>query len=146
MTAEAEDKMFVKSVRDVVAARDMPAVQADVCVRDACEVMDAFNIGAVLVLQGEALAGILSERDVVRRCVLTGFDPVETAVSAIMTADPRSVQADQGLADAIALLEEGHFRHLPVLDGETPIGLLSVRDVPTEYRMLWERFREMRGR
>ena len=137
--------MFVKSVRDVVAAREMPAVQADVCVRDACEVMDGFDIGAVLVLQGAALAGILSGRDVVRRCVLTGFDPVETAVSAIMTADPSTVQADQGLSDAIALLEEGGFRHLPVLDGDLPIGLLSVRDVPTEYRMLWERFREMRG-
>lgn len=138
--------MLVKSVRDVVAARAMPAVQSDVSVRDACEVMDGFDIGAVLVLEGEALAGILSERDVVRRCVLTGFDPVETAVSAVMTADPRTVQADQGLADAISLLDEGGFRHLPVLDGETPIGLLSVRDVPTEYRMLWERFREMRGR
>lgn len=146
MTDDVEVDMFVKSVRDVVAAREMPAVQAEVCVRDACEIMDAFDIGAILVLQGAALAGILSERDVVRRCVLTGFDPVETMVSAIMTADPMTVQADQGMSDAISLLETGGFRHLPVLDGETPIGLLSIRDVPTEYRMLWERFREMRGR
>lgn len=145
MTDDVEVDMFVKSVRDVVAAREMPAVQAEVCVRDACEIMDAFDIGAILVLQGTALAGILSERDVVRRCVLTGFDPVETMVSAIMTADPMTVQADQGMSDAISLLETGGFRHLPVLDGETPIGLLSIRDVPAEYRMLWERFREMRG-
>ncbi len=137
--------MIVKSVRDVVSSRELPAVQADVCIRDASEVMDAFDIGAILVLQGDALAGILSERDVVRRCVLTGFDPVETAVGAIMTADPQSVQADQGLADAIALLDGGGFRHLPVLDGDRPIGILSVRDIPAEYRMLWERFREMRG-
>ncbi|QYZ71659.1 CBS domain-containing protein [Neotabrizicola shimadae] len=137
--------MFVKSVRDVVAAREIPAVQADVGVRDACELMDAFDIGALLVLEGPSLVGILSERDVVRRCVLAGYDPVETPVSAIMTGDPATVQADQGLADAIAALEQGGFRHLPVMDGETPIGLLSIRDVPVEYLMLWERFHQMKG-
>jgi CBS domain-containing protein len=137
--------MLIKSVHDVVAGRTMPSIEAGATIRAACEVLDHHNVGAVVVVKHGALAGILSERDVVRKCVLQGLDPASALVDAIMTADPRTVGAEQGLSDAIAILEAGGFRHLPVLLAGRPVGLLSIRDVPVEYRMLWERFREMRA-
>lgn len=137
--------MIVKTVGEVLAGRDLPAVQADVCVLDACEIMDGFDVGAVVVLSGDRMVGILSERDAVRRCLLMRGDPVEMLASDIMTTDPVTIDVRQGLAEAIALLEQGRFRHLPVMDGDRPVGLLSFRDIPAEYRMLLERFREMRA-
>ena len=137
--------MLIKSVHDVIANRSLPSVRAEDTIRAACEVLDHHDVGAVVVVKDGALVGILSERDIVRKFVLQDLDPVSTRVEAIMTSDPLTVGADQGLADAIALLEEGGFRHLPVMMDGQPVGLLSVRDVPVEYRMLWERFREMRA-
>jgi CBS domain-containing protein len=137
--------MLIKSVHDVVAGRALPFVKTGETIRAACEVLDHHDVGAVVVVSDGVLVGILSERDVVRKCVLQGLDPASTPVDAIMTFDPRAVGAEQGLSDAIALLDAGCFRHLPVLMDGRPIGLLSIRDVPAEYRMLWERFREMRA-
>lgn len=137
--------MLIKSVHDVIANRSLPSVRAEDTIRAACEVLDHHDVGAVVVVKDGALVGILSERDIVRKFVLQDLDPVSTRVEAIMTSDPLTVGADQGLADAIALLEKGGFRHLPVMMDGQPVGLLSVRDVPVEYRMLWERFREMRA-
>ena len=137
--------MLIKSVHDVVADRALPFVTSGTTIRAACEVLDHHDVGAVVVVNDGALAGILSERDVVRKCVLQGLDPASAPVDAIMTSDPRTVDAGQGLSDAIALLEAGGFRHLPVMRDGRPVGLLSIRDVPVEYRMLWERFCEMRA-
>lgn len=145
MKGQGGPDMFVRSVQDLIAGRPLPAVRNDVSVREACEVMDGLDIGALLVLRDGALVGILSERDVVRRAVLLGLDPMETPVGDIMTPDPQVIQASHGLAEAISLLDEGGFRHLPVMEGDRPVGLLSTRDVPAEYRQLLARFREMRG-
>ena len=61
-----------------------------------------------------------------------------------MTADPKTVTASEGLNDALAHMTDGRFRHMPVMEDGRCIGLLSIRDIPTEYRMMYERFQEMR--
>ncbi|MFN6953029.1 MAG: CBS domain-containing protein [Albidovulum sp.] len=137
--------MFVRSVRDVLGERSVPAVAPAATVREAAHVLDHFDIGALVVLDGECLVGVISERDVIRRCVAQDADPAEVTVAQVMTRDPRTIDAEAGLADAIRMMTEAHCRHLPVMTGERCIGLLSIRDIPTEYRMMVERFAEMRG-
>lgn len=137
--------MFVRSVRDALGGRPLAAVQAGTTIREAAHLLDHFNIGAVVVLEGARLTGILSERDVIRRCVAQDADPATTRVEEAMTRDPETVDAAAGLSDAIAKMSAGGFRHLPVIGGDGCIGILSIRDIPTEYRMMYERFLEMRG-
>ena len=137
--------MFIRSVRDALQDRTLASVPLGTTIREAALVLDRFNIGAVVVLDGPHLAGILSERDVIRRCVAQDGNPATTLVDAVMTAAPETVEAGAGMADAIARMSAGGFRHLPVLEARACIGILSIRDIPTEYRMMYERFQEMRG-
>ncbi|GGW36693.1 signal transduction protein [Gemmobacter lanyuensis] len=137
--------MFIRSVREVVAGRSLPAVQIGTTVRAAAHVLDQFNIGALLVLEGTRLVGVMSERDVIRRCIGHDENPDTTCVEDIMTPDPKTVEAEAGLNDALAIMSEGHFRHMPVMDQGEVIALLSIRDIPTEYRLMYERFQEYRA-
>lgn len=136
--------MLLRSVRDILGDRALPSIAVDTTIRAAAEVLDHFNIGAVVVLDGDRLVGVLSERDIIRRCVAQGADPLTSKVADAMTSDPQTVSVTDGVAEAFARMTDGHFRHLPVMEGERCIGLLSVRDVPTEYRMMYERYQEMR--
>lgn len=138
--------MFVRSVREVVFGRALPCIASGASVRAAAHVLDEFNVGALVVLRGDDLLGLLSERDIIRKCIGQDRHSDSTAVDEVMTAAPRSVQADSGLNEAISLMAEGGFRHLPVMEDGRCIALLSIRDIPTEYRMMWERFREMTAR
>lgn len=138
--------MFIRSVRDVIQARDLPSVQTGATVREACHVLDRYNVGALVVLDGEWLLGVVSERDIIRKCLGQDRRSDETTVDEVMTPDPKTVTADEGLNDALANMTDGRFRHMPVMDGDRCIGLLSIRDIPTEYRMMFERFNEMRAK
>lgn len=85
------------------------------------------GVGAVLVLSGDSVSGILTERDVLR-AVATG--PVEgTRVASWMTRDPETVDASESTAQAAALMIHGGFRHLPVVDSGKPVGIVSIRDL-----------------
>ena len=138
--------MLIRSVKDVIAGRAVPAVAPWASIREAAEILDQFDIGALVVLDGSRLVGLLSERDVLRKVVGQGRAPDGAKVAETMTPDPVTVHEDDPLAEAIARMEAGHFRHLPVVDGTgTCTGLLSVRDIPAEYRVMYERFRELRG-
>lgn len=138
--------MFIRSVRDVIQARDLPSVQTGATVREACHVLDRYNVGALVVLDGEWLLGVVSERDIIRKCLGQDRRSDKTTVDEVMTPDPKTVTADEGLNDALANMTDGRFRHMPVMDGDRCIGLLSIRDIPTEYRMMFERFNEMRAK
>lgn len=138
--------MFIRSVRDVLGQRPVPSVAATATVRDAAHVLDKFDIGALVVLDGGRLVGVISERDVIRRCVAQDADPATVTVAEVMTPSPRTIDPEAGLADAIRIMAEAHCRHVPVMEGDRCIGLLSIRDIPTEYRMMVERFAEMSRR
>ena len=126
---------------------DVISVQPHRTLAEAIRTLSEKRIGAVVVMGADgALVGILSERDIIRRCIAQGADPATTLVADAMTPSPETVAATDGVADAFARMTDGRFRHLPVMEGGRCIGLLSVRDVPTEYRMMHERFQEMRRR
>lgn len=138
--------MFIRSIRDIVANRPAPTVAPQDSIREAARRLDRHGVGALAVLEDGRVVGLVSERDIIRKCISQDLSPDTTSVAQAMTPDPVTVQADQGLADAIHHMEGGHFRHLPVLDESGAcIGLLSIRDIPAEYRMMVERFREMQS-
>ena len=138
--------MLIRSIRDIVANRPAPVIAPGDSIREAAHRLDRHDVGALVVLDGARVAGLLSERDIIRKCIGLDLSPDATTVAQAMTPDPVTVRADDGLADAIRHMEAGHFRHLPVLDESGAcIGLMSIRDIPAEYRMMVERFREMRA-
>lgn len=138
--------MLIRSVKDVIAGREVPAIAPWASIREAAEILEHFDVGALVVIDGSRIVGLLSERDVLRKVVGQGRSPEGAKVAEAMTEDPVTVREDDPLAEAIARMEAGHFRHLPVVDGTGACtGMLSVRDIPAEYRVMYERFRELRG-
>src|SRR4051812_49433973 len=85
------------------------------------------SVGAILVLTGDSVSGILTERDVLRAVATGGVEG--TNVAAWMTRDPETVDADESTRQAASIMIHGGFRHLPVLDGGKPVGIVSIRDL-----------------
>jgi len=108
---------------------DVWSVTPHTTVFDALKILAEKNIGALLVLDQGTLAGIFSERDYARKVVLKGKTSKETPVSDIMTADVHSVDPSQSIVDCMALMTEKHIRHLPVMEGNNVVGLISIGDV-----------------
>lgn len=137
--------MIITSVAQLIGERPLAKVAAGASARDACDAMCRLDASAVVVVEDGRLVGVLSERDVVRKVVCAGKDPADTPASDIMTPSPRTIDADGDLAHALEIMSSGGFHHVPVTSNGEAVGLLSADDVPEEYRMLLERFREMRG-
>jgi CBS domain-containing protein len=108
-------------------SRDLLTVEATLPLADVAEKMVAREGGAVLVLDGERLAGILTERDVLR-AVARGIRD-DAAVRDWMTTDPETIEPDETTEHAATLMMHGGFRHLPVLEGDHVVGILSIRDL-----------------
>lgn len=134
--------MPITSIRQIVEGRDPATVPPAISVREACHVLNRNDIGAVAVVEEGRLVGILSERDVMRKCIGGNRRTDETSVAEIMTTDPTTIEADASLADAFRIMTEGRFRHLPVTDRGRMIAMLSIRDIPTQYRLMVERYTE----
>ena len=108
-------------------SRDLLTVAPQDRLGDVAQRMCERDVGAVLVMEGEALAGILTERDVLR-AVAAGIRD-DTVVSDWMTRDPETMDPDDTTQHAAVLMIHGGFRHLPLMDGDTPVGMLSIRDL-----------------
>jgi CBS domain-containing protein len=110
-----------------VMSRKLLTVEPTTTLSEAASAMTDRAVGAALVLTGEHVSGILTERDVLR-AVATGS--VEgTHVAAWMTRDPETVEISETTGQAAALMIHGGFRHLPVVDGGKPVGIVSIRDL-----------------
>jgi CBS domain-containing protein len=109
--------------------RNVISISPDVNVLEALKLMAKENIGAVMVLQGDNLVGILSERDYARKVVLEGKTSSSTKVSEIMTTKVITVEESQKVDDCMNIMNENHIRHLPVLSGGKVLGLISIGDV-----------------
>ena len=135
--------MIIRTIDALIAGRSLVSVRQDATVRTACGLLNDHNVGALAAMDGGALTGIMSERDVIRQCLHEPGALDRMRVSDIMTRDPVTIRRSAGLADAMARMQDGGFRHLPVLDDDgRVVGMISLRDIPTSYRMMAERFRE----
>ena len=104
-------------------------VAPDVSVFVALELLSTLRVGALMVMDGERLIGIFSERDYCRKVALKGRNSKEATVADIMTAEVFTVPSTTGTRTCMALMNEKHFRHLPVVDGDKVLGLISMRDI-----------------
>lgn len=117
-----------------LARTPAPSVQSTATIREAVGVMTSSNSGALVVLNGDRLAGILSERDVVMRGVGAGLDTAATPVTEIMSAPVESVTSSTPTGRAIEVMTRNRFRHLPITDDDGKVvGLLSSRDAFQEH-------------
>jgi len=108
------------------------AIAPEATVFEALNLMAEHNIGALLVMTGDEIKGIVSERDCIRKVDVMGRNTKDTPISQIMTSDVITVDADQPLEDCMGLMIDKNIRHLPVCEGKNLLGLLSVRDVLRE--------------
>ncbi len=125
----------MKYVRDVLQKKgfDIWSVTPDTPVYKALQLMSEKNCGAVLVLDQETLAGILSERDYARKVILEGKSSKNTPVEEIMSQRVVCIQPENTIDECMALMTDKRVRHLPVLkDGEALVGLISIGDVVKE--------------
>jgi CBS domain-containing protein len=123
-----------KTVREFLAGRPhrVIAVAPDDTVLQALKVMAESDVGAVLVMRGEAMIGILSERDCARKVDLRGRTAAGTRVREIMTEKVVFAKPTDTLVQCMSLMKGRHIRHLPVIEGSRLIGVLSSRDVLEE--------------
>ena len=121
----------MKSVRDLLAGKgtDIWSIAPDKTVYDALSMMADRGIGAVLVVEGARLVGILSERDYARQVILKGKASKDTPVREIMTTKLIHVTPEHTIDDCMAIMTDSRIRHLPVLSAEKLVGILSIGDV-----------------
>ena len=121
----------MRTVRQLLEAKspEVIAIGPDAPVIDAIRLMAERQIGALLVMEGPRLAGILSERDYARKVVLQGRSSKDTPVRAIMTAEVVTVAPGDSIDHCMQLVTDRRIRHLPVVDGGEVIGVLSIGDL-----------------
>ncbi len=112
---------------DAHMARDLVTVSGEERLVAAAARMVERGVGAALVLEGERLAGILTERDVLSAVAAGGVE--SAVVSRWMTPGPETIEPDDTTEHAAVLMIHGGFRHLPVVDAGRPVGILSIRDL-----------------
>src|SRR5579864_3397292 len=117
------------TLRDLLKDRKTYSVESARTVLEAARFMMEHNVGALPVLRNGELVGILSERDIMNRVVAVGRTPGTTAVSEVMTANPRAVPSDETIEECLFIMREFGFRHLPIVEGKELKGLVSLRDV-----------------
>jgi len=124
----------MSTVRDIIRKKgsDIWSIAPDATVYDALQMMAEKSAGALLVMTGDQVNGILSERDCVRRIDLEGRTSRATKVQDIMTGEVISVQVTEQLEECMTAMIDKNIRHLPVYEGSQLLGLISVRDVLKE--------------
>jgi CBS domain-containing protein len=124
----------MSTVRDMIRKKGegVITISPDATVLEALKLMAQHNTGALMVVNGVKVEGILSERDCVRKVELAGKTAKSTKVTEVMTSKVVYVEATQPLEECMALMIDKNIRHLPVYDGKELLGLISVRDVLKE--------------
>ncbi|MFN3588520.1 MAG: CBS domain-containing protein [Spirosomataceae bacterium] len=108
------------------------SVNPSTLVIDALQLMSDKNIGVVVVLEHDKLVGIFSERDYARKGVIQGRQAATTHISDVMTSNVFTVTREKTIRDCMSLMSTHKFRHLPVMDGEAVVGVLSISDIVTQ--------------
>ena len=125
----------METVKEILAVkgREIVSVRPEATLLAALEVMANKNVGAVLVLDAQGtLQGIFSERDFVRKIIIKGRAMETTLVKEIMTSRVLYVSPETTVSDCMSLMTEKRIRHLPVLEGGKPVGVVSIGDVIKE--------------
>ncbi|GLQ95688.1 CBS domain-containing protein [Dyella mobilis] len=124
----------MRQVKHLLATKgnDIFAVAPEAPVLDAIKHMAERGVGALLVMRGEQLVGIVSERDYARKVILQGRSSAQTAVSEIMSSPVLTVEPDTDAFDCMRMCTDSRVRHLPVVHGHRVLGVISIGDLVKE--------------
>jgi len=124
----------MKTVKEILEAKShrLLSIPPEASVLDALKLMAEKDVGALVVLDGDHLAGIFSERDYARKVILQGKSSKDTPVREIMTHKVVCVRPDQSVEECMALMTDKRIRHLPVLEDRRVTGVISIGDVVKE--------------
>jgi CBS domain-containing protein len=120
--------MTYRTIRRIIDQQEIVSASGVMTVRDAARLMRKHRVGAVMVVEDGKLAGVFTERDVLNRVVAEDKDPRVTPLAEVMTRDPLTVHPEQQFSDALHLMHEHGFRHVPVVEDGRPVGVVSARD------------------
>ena len=121
----------MKIIRDILEAKghEVYTISSDATVYEALSLMAEKNVGALVILEGETLEGLISERDYARKIILKGKFSKDTPVHEIMSREPVTVTLDHDLEQCMELMTNERVRHLPVVEQGRMIGIISIGDV-----------------
>lgn len=121
----------MKIISELLKTHDGPLwhVTPEMTVYAALERLAEYSVGALVVMEGQRLVGVFSERDYTRKITLEGRNSKETSVREIMTSNVFTVDAHTRTVDCMRLMSNKKIRHLPVMDGDTVLGMISIRDI-----------------
>ena len=122
-----ESLMTERTVRQIIEGQEPVTAPASTTVSEAARLMKERNVGALMVLEGEKLAGVFTDRDGLFRVLAEGLGG-DTPLSAVMTVNPRTIDPESRFTDALQMMHDGRYRHLPVVEDGRVIGIVSVRD------------------
>ena len=119
----------VKQILGQKESNEIWSIEPDATVLEAIQAMADKRAGALLVMEGSALKGIISERDYAREVILKGRSSKDTLVGEIMSTNLITVPSTQSVDSSLAIMSENHIRHLPIVDDDTVVGVLSLGDL-----------------
>ncbi len=121
----------MRTVKDILSAKgnDIWSVTPDDTVFDAIKLMADKEVGSLLVMDGTKLAGIVTERDYARKVILEGKSSRNAKVSEVMTSEVLCATPERTIDECMALMTDKRARHLPVVDGDTVVGVVSIGDL-----------------
>ena len=117
-----------RPIHSIVEKRKVFVAPLTTTVFDAARLMKRHHVGAVMVVDGEKLAGIFTERDALFRVIAEGRNPKTTRLNEVMTTHPQTIGPDKPFAHALLMMYEGGFRHVPIVRNGRPLGMVSARD------------------
>ena len=120
--------MTQRTIRTIIEQQEVVAAAASTTVAAAARLMRESHVGAVLVVEEDRLAGVFTERDALFRVIAEGRDVQGTLLTEVMTRNPQTIHPDKPFADALHVMYEGGFRHVPVVENGRPVGMISARD------------------
>jgi CBS domain-containing protein len=120
--------MSNRSIRDIIAEQEPITAPESITVSAAAQLMKRNEVGAVMVVEEGRLVGVFTERDALFRVLAEGRDTRTTRLSDVMTRNPATIHPDRPFAEALHIMHEGGFRHVPVVEDGRPVGMVSARD------------------
>jgi len=139
--------MTHRSIREIIEHQEVVAAPESMTVADAARLMKEKQVGALLIMNEGRLTGIFTERDALFRVVSDCRDAKTTCLAEVMTRDPRTIEPDRPFPDALHLMHERGFRHVPVVEDGRPVGMISARDAlgPELEDFVYELLRQEQG-
>jgi CBS domain-containing protein len=122
------EQMTIRHILEVKGA-GVWSISPGSSVFDALSMMSNKDVGALVVMEGEKMVGIISERDYARKVILVGKESRKTRVEEIMSSNVFTVHPDQTIEEAMELMDKRHIRHLPVQENDHVIGMITIRDL-----------------